>query len=246
MAKTFKKVLAVCVAVSALAGGLAACASQGPTDNPVARNLTWDRYVGGDDIARSCTAGGPDRYRLVYNARQDDQQKTYDLSALPGGELMLEARVIGKGNLNDPKTPLSITDPIGPWRGPQALYRLNPAEAGRFKAALTATGFEAPAPSGLFLRGDTFYWTASACRDGVFHFHAWAWPDEPFKQMAVPLIEAMAAFDKTGVEAIRPYEVPLPPYSIYLDRQGRQPGGVPHQYQVGANGLKYSQGVWFN
>jgi len=243
MAKTFKKVLAASVAVSALA----ACASQGPTDNPVARNLTWDRYVGGDDIARSCTSpGAPTRYRLVYNARQDDQQKTYDFSELPGGELMLEARVIGKGNLADRQTPISIADPIGPWRGSQALYRLSLAEAGRFRAALTKTGFENAAPEGLFLRGDTFYWTASACREGQFHFHAWAWPSPEFDQMAVPLIEALAPLDKTGVEAIRPYEVPLPPYSIYLDRQGRQPGGVPHQYQVGANGLKYSQGIWFN
>lgn len=246
MGKTFKKVLAGVVALAGAAGGLAACASQGPTDNPVARNLTWDRYVGGDDIDRACRQGSPTRYRLVYNARQQDQQKTYDLSELPGGELMMEARVIGKGNLNDPQNPISLADPIGPWRGSQALYRMSLTEAGRFRDALTRTGFENAAPEGLFLRGDTFYWTASACRDGEFHFHAWAWPSPEFDRMAVPLIEAMAAFDKTGVEAIRPYEVPLPPYSVYLDRRGGQPGGVPHQYQVGQNGLKYSQGIWFN
>ena len=156
---------------------------------------------------------------------------------------------MGQGNLNDPKTPISVTDPVGPWRGPQALYRLNPAEMETLMTALAATGFAAPAPDGLFLRGDSFYWTASACRDGQFHFHAWAWPSAEFDRMAVPLIEALAPYDKTGVATTRPYAVALPPYSVYLDTNratGAVTGEVPHQFQVGKNGLRYSQGVLFN
>lgn len=240
---TFKKVFAVSGAILALAG----CASQGPTDNPVRRNLTWDRYVGGDDIARSCAAGQPDRYRLVYNAREQDQQKTYDFSAQPDGGAMLEVRVIGKGILNDPKTPISVTDPFGPWRGPQALYKLTPAEFDKAKAAITATGFDAPAPTGLFLRGDTFYWTASACRGGQFHFHAWAWPSPEFDRMAVPLIQALEPLDKTGVASIHPYEVPLVPYGTVMSNEPRLTGtSAPHRYIVGENGLRYSQGILFN
>ena len=243
---TFNKTLAL----AGIGAVLAACAAQGPTDNPLRRSLTWQRYVGGDDIARSCTAGEPARYRLVYNARQDRQQKTYDLSLQPDGSAIIEARVMGQGNLADPKTPLSITDPFGPWRGPQALYRMAPGEVDQFRAALAATGFAAPAPDGLFLRGDSFYWTASACRDGAFHFHAWGWPSPEFDRMAVPLIEAMQAFDKTGVETVRPYEIALPPYGTLLDERGQQAGsgsaGAPHRFQVGPNGLRYSQGILFN
>jgi len=238
MMQRFKKALAFTL-VSGAGLVLAACASQGPTDNPILRNLTWDRYVGGDDIFRACAPNQPVRYRLVYNARQDDQQRSYDISALPDGGAMMEARVMGRGYLNK----ILLTDPFGPWRGEQQLYRLSPAEFTQFKAALTATGFEGPTPEGLFLRGDTFYWTASTCRDGKFHFNAWAWPSAEFDRMAVPLLRALAPFDKTAEKPIEPYEVALPPYSVYLDRRGQQPSSVPHQYIVGKYGLRYSQGT---
>ncbi|MBS4046253.1 MAG: hypothetical protein KG075_07920 [Alphaproteobacteria bacterium] len=240
MMKNFNKVLAVVLVVTA---GLAGCASQGPTDNPIRRNLTWDRYVGGDDLARACVPGQPAKYRLVYNARQDDQQRSYDITAQPDGGAMMEARVLGRGLLNN----ILITDPLRPWNGEQALYRLTPGEFDQLKAAITATGFEAPAPKGLFLRGDTFYWAASACRDGKFHFHAWAWPSPEFDRMAVPLLRAVAPFDKTVEKPIEPYEVALPPYGTMLS-QGTEKSmkPVPHRYIVEENGLRYSQGILFN
>lgn len=239
MTKSFNKVLAVGFA---LAAGLAGCASQGPTDNPLRRALTWDRYVGGDDLARACAPGQPAKYRLVYNARQNDQQRSYDVTALPDGGAMMEARVLGRGLLNN----ILISDPLKPWNGEQALYRLTPAEFGELKQAVTATGFEAPAPKGSFLRGDTFYWAASACREGQFHFNAWAWPSPDFDRMAVPLLRAVRPFDKTAEKPIEPYEVPLPPYGTMLS-QGTEKGvnSVPHRYIVGENGLTYSQGILF-
>lgn len=233
-------------AVSVLAAVLllAGCAAVGPTDDPFMRSLTWERYVGGDDIDRACQAGQPERYRLVYNAIEEEQRRTYDLSAMVDGGAMLEAQVIGRPALNDPKNPISVRDPLAPWRGQRAMYRLNATEYAALKQAIGATGFETPAPEGLFLRGDGFYWTASACRDGRFHFHAWASPSAEFDRMAVPLLEALQPYDKTGVEVRRPYEVPLPPYSVYLnayDRDGIR--SVPHRFQVHGNGLRYSQGT---
>lgn len=228
--------------------GLAAisvgCASIGQTDNPFIRSLTWDRYVGGDDIARACAPGQPDRYRLVYNAVEDRQRRNYDLSALPEGGAILEAQVVGPAVLNDPRRSISVVDPMRPWRGDSALYRLTSAELGRVVAALQAAGFEQPAPEGRELRGDSFFWTASACRNGQFHFYAWSWPSAEFDRMAVPLLETMLAFDRTGVEAQRPYEVPLPPYSTYFTV--RDPDVIPtapSRFFVAKNGLKYSQGT---
>lgn len=239
MIKSFNKVFAAGIA---LAAGLTACASQGPTDNPLRRALTWDRYVGGDDIFRACAPGQPAKYRLVYNARQNDQQRSYDITAQPDGGAMMEARVLGQGLLNN----ILISDPLKPWNGEQALYRLSPSEFTQLKAAITATGFEAPAPKGLALRGDTFYWTASACREGKFHFHAWAWPSPEFDRMAVPLLRAVAPFDKTVEKPIEPYEVALPPYSTMLSAGSERTRSVPHRYMVGEHGLAYSQGILFN
>lgn len=239
MIKSFNKVFA---AVAIAAASLAACASQGPTDDPIRRALTWDRYVGGDDLARACSPGQPAKYRLVYNARQNDQQRSYDITAMPDGGAMMEARVLGRGLLNN----ILISDPLRPWNGEQALYRLNPAEFAQLKQAIAATGFEAPAPKGASLRGDTFYWAASACREGRFHFNAWAWPGPDFDRMAVPLLHAVAPFDKTVEKPIEPYEVPLPPYGTMLSvgtDQGMR--AVPHRYMIGENGLAYSQGVLF-
>ena len=235
MIKSFNKVLAAAVIAAA---GLTACASQGPTDNPLRRALTWDRYVGGDDLMRACSPGQPAKYRLVYNARQDDQQRSYDITAQPDGGAMMEARVLGQGLLNN----ILITDPLRPWNGEQALYRLNPAEFAQLKQAIIAAGFEAPASKGL-----AFYWTASACREGQFHFNAWAWPSPEFDRMAVPLLRAVAPFDKTAEKPIEPYEVPLPPYGTMIS-QGTERGvkPVPHRYMVGENGLTYSQGILFN
>lgn len=235
------------LSVLALAGGamlLAGCAAVGPTDDPFLRSLTWQRYVGGDDLDRACQPGQPERYRLVYNAIEDEQRRTYDLSAMPDGGAMLEVQAIGRPNLNDPKNPISVRDPLAPWRGLRAMYRLNAAEYAKLKSAIVATGFEAPAPEGLFLRGDSFYWTASACRNGGFHFHAWSWPSAEFDRMAVPLLEALQPFDQTGVEPLHPYEVALPPYSSYLNATDPDAiRSIPHRFQVHGNGLRYSQGT---
>ncbi|MEK9969606.1 MAG: hypothetical protein VW600_10750 [Ferrovibrio sp.] len=237
MTKSFNKVLAI----SLVAAALTACASQGPTDNPIRRALTWDRYVGGDDLARACEAGQPAKYRLVYNARQDYQQRSYDVTALPDGGAMMEARVLGRGEL----TNILVTDPLKPWKGEQALYRMNPAEFSRFKEAVTATGFEAPARAGEFLRGDSFYWAASACRGGQFHFNAWSWPSPEFDRMAVPLLKALAPFDKTAEKPIEPHKVPLPPYGTLLSEGNSPAKPVPHRLIIGDNGLRYSQGILF-
>ena len=244
MTDRIKKTFSRLVLILGLAPAMAGCAAMGPTDNPLLRSLSRDRYVGGDDIARACTPGQPARYRLVYNAIEDQQTRSYDIAAFPEGGAMLEAQVIGPPVLNDPRRGISVADPIRPWRGESALYRLNPAEFQRVVDALQAAGFERPAPQGLHLRGDSFFWTASACRDGKFHFHAWGYPSPEFDRMAEPLLDVMLAFDKTGVAVQRPYAVALPPYSSYFNITDPEVvNRAPRRYIVGKNGLEYSQGT---
>src|SRR5690606_15374102 len=95
MTDRIKKTFSRLVLILGLAPAMAACAAMGPTDNPPLRSLSRDRYVGGDDIARACVPGQPARYRLVYNAIEDQQTRSYDIAALPEGGAMLEAQVIG-------------------------------------------------------------------------------------------------------------------------------------------------------
>ncbi len=219
---------------------LAGCASIGPTDDPVQRHFSWDRYVGGDDLATSCKPGEPARYRLVYNGIYTEQRRSYDFTAQPDGGALLEARVIGSGTL----TRITLTEPLKPWQGDKALHRLNAAEFQQLTAALRDAGFEATAKKGLELRGDDFYWTASACRNGVFHFNAWAaegYPGEAPAFDRARFMDVLAPFDHTGVAVNPPRKVPLPPYALMMNQAREKPNQPPHRYIVGDNGLIYTQ-----
>src|SRR3546814_9415582 len=85
MTDSLKKVF-LAAALTA-AGLLAGCAAVGPTNDPFLRGLTWERYIGGDDLARACAVGQPERFRLVYNAvekvqRRRSEEHTSELQSL--------------------------------------------------------------------------------------------------------------------------------------------------------------------
>lgn len=210
---------------------LAACTNVGPTDDPIRRHFTWERYVGGQDLAQACMRGQPERFRLVYNAIYDEQRRSYDLTGMEDGGAMLEARAIGPGNL----VTMPLSDPLQPWRGETSLFRLTAADFAGLKAVLEQAGFRRPAPEGLFLRGDDFYWAASSCEGGEFHFYAWSNEQPGFSDL--PLLAALGRFDRTGVEPNPPRQVPLAPYSLLFNTT--QPHGrpIPHRLRVGKNGL---------
>src|SRR3546814_3427425 len=94
MTDSLKKV--VLAAALTAAGLLAGCAAVGPTNDPFLRGLTWERYIGGDDLARACAVGQPERFRLVYNAVEKVQRRTYDFTGEAGGGALVGARVIGQ------------------------------------------------------------------------------------------------------------------------------------------------------
>lgn len=219
------------LALALAAGLLAGCAQVGPTDDPVQRHFTWHRYVGGEDIASACAPGRPDRYRLVYNAIYSEQRRAYDIAVTDDGGALQETRVMTPGNLLD----VPLTDPLRPWRGETSLARMSSAEFADLRAILAKAGLAAGPKDGMFLRGDDFYWAASACVDGKFHFQAWTHDEPGFA--ALPLMQAVARFDRTGVPVNPVREVALPPYSSLLVNTREDPEAIPHRYRVGKTGL---------
>ncbi|MBC7136026.1 MAG: hypothetical protein H5U25_10380 [Oceanibaculum nanhaiense] len=222
-------------------GLLAGCASTGPTDNPIRRSLTWFSYLGGDDLRTTCQPGSPERYRFIYNARADEQIRTYDIIVNPSGAPSaggrLESHVITNGDLDR----LSVVDPLRPWRGEEAEISISAADVAALRSALAASGFDQPAPRGAFLRSDDFYWIVSACRDGVFRFNAYS-RDMPSFQ-AIRFDAPLYAIDPlTAQVAVNPpRELHLGPFLSAQQMSRLAPGMYgppPWQVQVGENGLK--------
>jgi len=213
---------------------LAACAAQGPVDDPIARNLSWYGYLGGEDIRAACGPGAADRYRFVYNAVWGEQTRTYDVTARPGGGVEI-ARVFGSANLLS----LDPFDPQGPWRGQRSEVALDAAAFGRVARLLP--GEEAARP-GTWLRSEDFYWIASACRDGRFILQAWDSDTRDFD--GLPFLKALLPADRTGV-APRPWKrMELPPFDPVRTRRGTGQATMQvFQVEVGENRLKVGPGL---
>ena len=80
--------------------------------------------------------------------------------------------------------------PLAHWEG--VVERIPVVSVGvtRLKAAW-------PAPAGLRLRSDNFYWAVSACENSVFHFNVFRAPDEAFQKAQFPSV--LFELDSTGV-----------------------------------------------
>lgn len=179
---------------------LAGCTYTG-SDNPVVRKFSWFSTVQADDLRPLCVAGAPDRARLIYNGVYQEQVRAYDLVAEGTSEewaASLTARVTTAGNLRE----VEASDPLSPWRARIETTRLGAADFERLKAALEESGVTGPAPIGLELDSDGFYWTVAACLDGAWHFTAYRWPSERFE--AVTFDDLLFAWDFTGVPVAEP------------------------------------------
>jgi len=148
-----------------------ACASQGPTDNPIKRKFSWFSYLEGGDIRAVCGPGASSRYRMVYNGVFGEQVRTYDLSA--AGRLdvsVIEAADVSAFSVS------KLSGLLNPWRGKAASRQLSQVEVSRIIQALDRDGaFAAPAV-GTELSSKGFFWTMAACHEGRYHFTAVAWP----------------------------------------------------------------------
>ncbi len=189
------------------------CTYRGETENPVVRKATWFSYLDGTDIRTACGEGAPDRYRLVYNARYEQQVRSYEITADGTGGAYLVARARGRANSFD----VSLDDVFAPWRWRRSEAQLSPAEFRQFVALLERSRQFAGAPVGLRLFSGDFYWVGSACRNGTFAYHAWLYSEDGFAD--VRFADVLFARDRTEIAVNPPRRIPA---GEYLGPMGRQ------------------------
>lgn len=211
--------------------GLGGCASPGPVNNPIASSLTWFSYVGGEDLRRDCLPGQPARFRLVYNGRYKEQVRSYDLTLDPsGGRSVLQSRVTGARSVSV----VDLRNPFAPWEPAFHERLLTPDQTRSLVRAIQASGFDRPAPDGTFLRSDGYYWVASACRDGRFHFMAWAPGEADLHRLA--FVPELLRLDESRIAYNLPARIDLPLYGGGYDPT--EPDTIPFRLEVGRNGLR--------
>jgi hypothetical protein len=206
------------------------CTYRGDIDNPVVRKVTWFSYLDGTDIRTACMEGAPDRFRLVYNARYQEQARSYEITAdgTGGAYLVVRARA-GPNAFN-----ISLDDPLAPWRWQRSEMPLTPADYQRFLSLLERSGQFAGAPVGLRLFSGDFYWVGSACRDGVFTYHAWLYSNDRFAN--VHFADFLFEHDRTEIAVNPPRKIPA---GEYLGPMGRREDQTEIRFwlQVRENGL---------
>ncbi len=126
-----------------------------------------------------------------------------------------------------------IEDVMAPWAGEIETVPLTGADLDALDRALVASGFFEPAPKGLYLRGEDFFWIAAACVGGRFHFNAYKWPMMAFERATFPAL--LLKWDPTGQPLNEPRQ--LSTFDIYHDTQTDPGIGPTYTLTVGKNGL---------
>jgi hypothetical protein len=216
------------ISTLALAAALSGCAySGGDIGNPLYRKAQWFSFVEGSDIAASCAADSPERFRLVYNARWDQQVRFYEWDS---SARTLKISSVRPGNVAS----IELDDPLSPWRTDMASVPLDQAALDGLAAALDRSGAFGPPAVGLQLPSHSYYWTAATCRQGRYAFTAWAYPSASFDAALFPA--ALAALDPGRDKIIPPGPIPVDPFREY----DRNRGAVfEFTLKVGASGLDY-------
>ncbi len=207
---------------------LAACAYGGKSENPLALSMTWFSYLDAGDLRKACVAGAPDAYRIAYNGNYEEQLRTYDVSGIGPNGARMAVRVRGKtGDVLN----FRVMDPLRSWQGSQSEVPLSPADMTALSQALANSGAFAPAPQGLELKSQGFYWIVAACENGRFSYHAWQWPGAAYDKLTFPAL--LARLDRTNVPLNPPRDA-TPQYPV-----GRDPGDQPNHFQlrVGKDGI---------
>jgi hypothetical protein len=174
-------------------------------ENPIERKFTWFSYLDGADIRTNCAPGAPERFRLVYNGQYAKHVRAYDVLAGADGSAMLTARARGAaGNLLELRFD-SAEGLFGPWNFRRADTALNPAQFAQFRDLLRRSGLGSPAPEGLRLHSQDFYWLGAACLEGRFHYQAWAAARGDFARIV--FLDFLLGHDGTGLAYRPPHAV---------------------------------------
>ena len=226
----------VCGSGAALLTGmlLAACEYRGDIDSAPTIKFTWFSFLSGDDIRENCGPGAPFRYRLVYNADYAQQIRIYSLapsSAAGSGGATLVTRVSrGSGIRLDS---FNDKDPLG-FGGFQRFSQQLDADAlAEIRHALDWSGAFQPAPKGLRLFSDQYYWVAALCHEGKFYYNAWLYPSERYDLLSFP--KALYAVDNSGIAVAPPQDVG--PAARMKGSHKNAPENQIFQVQVGDKGL---------
>ena len=166
-------------------------------DNPLTRSFYWFRFVAGKDVREACGSGGPDHYRLVYNAIYREQVRAYDLVAQPGGGAALTTRVFGEAGIVNNIVINDVVDILGPWRGVKTERTLTAGEFSTVIAALEQSGALRFPPRKFEVPSNDFYWAIAACRGGQFTATAFHHPADGFR--TVSFDRPLFALDNSGV-----------------------------------------------
>ncbi len=169
--------------------------------------------------------------RLVYNAIHKEQVRTYDITTLPGDDLpVLKARVLGPADLSK----LEFDDLLAPWRDEIVATHLRPQDLNQLWTALDNSAAFDPAPEGLFLVSEKFFWLTALCREGRFSYNAYVWPSDRFD--AIQFDDLLFAWDMTDIAVNPPRQASK--FDIYGEVNPKNKGGSFYQLTVGKNGLK--------
>lgn len=161
---------------------LAACLSGDSASNPLLQRFVWYGFLNGNDLRETCFEGSPPRYRLVYNARYQEQVRRYEVISDGAGGGIVVSRAQGSNHLAS----VSLDDVLAPWRWQRSETRFSPEDFARFETALGQSGFFEPAPQHLRLPSAGFYWIGVGCREGRITFNAWRYPSDRFEGLTFP------------------------------------------------------------
>jgi hypothetical protein len=178
---------------------LSGCASLGPAGEKDARKLTWFSYVNGEDLRAKCSSDEPDRYRLIYNSKENAQLRTYEVRGSEpraGGEAgadggsgvgsgvggaLVEARIIPADALwrHDPEDTLAA--------GQSASMRLylSPDQFQKLTSRLAESGVFDGSSMELHSRPGGVFWLASGCHEGSYFLTAFSNPSDRFENIGM-------------------------------------------------------------
>lgn len=213
----------------------AACASPGPTNDPILRTGTWFSYLAGEDVRASCGGtGSPEYYRAVYNGIYREQVRTYDVSQEFSGDRGIMVARVFQGTVRLTRKPI----PGASFLGDRARTVISQAEFVAIRRALERGGAFAADPATLFLRSDTFYWTVAACSGGRFHFRAFKGPPQHLERL--PFAAILFRLDETGAPYNRPRRTDIDRLTNYgrISEPPSQSNFVTFELKATAGGLQ--------